>query len=344
MKMPKWVIGGGAVLALAAGVSACQPAVAAAGPAVLRDVFNSVTIQLPDEEARPGEDDLTLPLGSAVQTGGGSLARIAFGDRSTIRLTSNTRLALNSPERDESIRMTMSHGRVLLNMFGLRTNVRTPIAYIWLNGFAEVVYLAGEDQAALGDDVLSLRCYAGPCDVVGPTFELTLDSLQGLDISNLGGVYTRLELDELDLQSFIADNPGSASIIATLTAMPTPTQTPTLTPTATATIPTNTPTNTFTPSSTPTNTPIPTATRFIPPPTRRPPTLPPTPADTALPTPTQTPLGDGNPPPPPPPPPPTFTTAPTTLPTIGLAPTDTAPAPTNTPVPPDTEPPPTATP
>jgi hypothetical protein len=342
MQTVKRVVSAVIGLAVSVAASACQPTVAAAGPAVLRDVFNTVTIQMPEEEARQGEDDLTLPLGSLVQTGGGSLARIAFGDRPTIRLTSNTSIALNSPEPDESIRMTMSQGRVLLNMFGLRTNVRTPIAYIWLTGFAEVVYLSGEDQANLGDDVLSLRCFAGPCEVLGPTFELRLDSLEGVDVSNLGGVYTRVKLDELDLQSFIADNPGSAPIIGTLTAMPTNTPTPTLTPTATATIPTNTPTSTFTPTNTPTNTPIPTATRYIPPPTRRPPTLPPPPPDTPIPPPTDPPgNGGGGGSPTNTSPPPTSTS----IPTIILAPTDTpVPPPSNTPVPPDTEPPPTPTP
>ncbi|HRE25636.1 MAG TPA: hypothetical protein PK954_03290, partial [Anaerolineales bacterium] len=220
--------------------TSCTPRAEAAGPAVLKDVINTVLVRLPSEErAQVGQNDVGLPLGSQVSTGNSSLARVAFGNRALLRLTSNTSVALEQPAEDESIRLDLNQGHLLLSLFGLRTNLRTPIAHIWLDGFADVTYYVGSDPEDMGDDILSLRCYAGPCDVKGTTFEVRLDNLEVLDVSNLGGAFNRSQLTELDLQQFMADNPGSAGIIATLTAMPTHTSTATLTPTPTATLPTN---------------------------------------------------------------------------------------------------------
>lgn len=303
--------------------AACTPGAEIAGPAVLKDVINTVLVESPTtSQTQAGQDDLSLPLGSKVTTGTSSLARVAFGNRALLRLTSNTSIELQDPDVDESIRLDLSQGHLLLSLFGLRTNLRTPIAHIWLNGFADVTYYTGEAADDMGDDILSLRCYAGPCDVKGATFEIRLENLEVLDVSNLGGVFNRSKLTELDLQQFMADNPGSAGIIATLTAMPTHTSTPTLTPSPTATIPTNTPTFTPTVTSTPTNTSTP---RPTPIPTRRPPTIPPVIEVSASPVPpTRTPTSDGG----------GGGGNPTPVPIITL--TFTPETPTNTPVPADT--------
>lgn len=267
---PRWV---GLTLCGTLLLASCSPSAEAAGPAVLKDVINTVLVQTSqDSPTQSGQDDLALPLGSKVTTGTSSLARVAFGNRALLRLTSNTSIDLQQPEIDESIRITLTQGHLLMSLFGLRTNLRTPIAHIWLNGFADVTYYTGADAADMGDDILSLRCYAGPCDVKGASFDIRLENLEVLDVSNLGGAFNRSRLTELDLQQFMADNPGSAGIIATLTAMPTNTATSTLTPSPTATLPTNTPTSTPTETATPTNTATP---RPTPIPTRRPPTIPP---------------------------------------------------------------------
>jgi hypothetical protein len=313
-------------------IAACTPSAEAAGPAVLKDVINTVLVQLSvTEQTAAGQEDLALPLGSTVTTGTSSLARVAFGNRALLRLTSNTSIELQQPDVDESIRLNLTQGHLLLSLFGLRTNLRTPIAHIWLDGFADVTYYTGAAADDMGDDILSLRCYAGPCDVKGANFELRLENLEVLDVSNLGGVFNRSRLTELDLQQFMADNPGSAGIIATLTAMPTNTSTSTMTPSPTATLPTNTPTNTstVTPTSTETSTPRPT-----PFPTRRPPTIPPVIEVTFTPVPpTRTPIpdnggggGGGNNP---------TAIPPTTPPVITIEPT----VPTNTPIPTDPPPP-----
>lgn len=273
-------------------VAACNTGVEVAGPAVLKDVINTVLVQdSSTEQPQAGAEDMALPLGSLISTGTSSLARVAFGNRALLRLTSNTSIELLQPDVDESIRLNLTQGHLLLSLFGLRTNLRTPIAHIWLNGFADVTYYTGAAADDMGDDILSLRCYAGPCDVKGASFELRLENLEVLDVSNLGGVFNRSRLTELDLQQFMADNPGSAGIIATLTAMPTNTSTSTMTPSPTATIPTNTPTNTSTVTPTPTNTSTP---RPTPIPTRRPPTIPPVIEVTASPVPpTRTPTSSG---------------------------------------------------
>ncbi len=309
-------------------VAACNQGVEVAGPAVLKDVINTVLVQgSSTEQPQAGAEDLALPLGSQISTGTSSLARVAFGNRALLRLTSNTSIELLQPDVDESIRLNLTQGHLLLSLFGLQTNLRTPIAHIWLNGFADVTYYTGAANDDMGDDILSLRCYAGPCDVKGATFEIRLENLEVLDVSNLGGVFNRSRLTELDLQQFMADNPGSAGIIATLTAMPTNTSTSTMTPSPTATIPTNTPTNTSTVTPTPTNTSTP---RPTPIPTRRPPTIPPVIEVSASPVPpTRAPTsttggggGGGEPPP--------------VVPTTQM-PTATQITITNTPIPPDTQ-------
>jgi hypothetical protein len=309
--------------------TACTPETeTSAGDAVLSEIINNVQVGGNPGKFEPAKNGTVVAVGSLVRSGENSLAKLAFSAGSFVRFSSNTAISRETPAVPEEVRFKLEAGRLRLSLFGHLFAVQTPLGLIQLDGFGDVNYQIGASPTA-GDDALSFKCFAGPClfqsDVAAAYVQL--NSLEGVLVEEGGQSLTRLTLSELDLRQFILDNPGSVSLIATLTAQPTATSSPT--PTSTVT---RTPTFTFTPSSTPlpeTSTPTASATRrptrvvtFVPASTG---TITATATETETPTP-ESGGGGGE------PPPATSTSPPTPVP------------PTNTPVPPTNTPEPTITP
>jgi hypothetical protein len=332
-----WVVGllGCCLAALLAG---CDIG-AASSDVTLEDVFGDVQIRQPNGELSEARSGIGVAEGAQVETGEAALARLAFSSGPFIRLSSNTRLVREAAQAGEDARLRLETGRLRLNLFRWRFGIVTPLGLFQLQGFGDVNYQTGA-SADLSDDVVDFRCFSGPCRFQFGGTALNFDNMEGVAISNSGQTVTRVVLTDLDLRQFLADNPGSAVLLASLTAAPTRTSSPTpITPSPTAS---NTP---LPPTATPPVTSTPTRTRTRPPVTiqRTPSLLTATPTETSLtPTATETATptasGDGggggndNPP----------TPTPTPIrPTPTQPPTNTAPPPTDTPVPPtDTPPPP----
>jgi hypothetical protein len=324
------------LLALAAVLCACSSGSAITGEATVQDVINNVQITGTDGQLAPARNGAPISVGAQVKSGENSIARLAFSAGPMVRLGSNTSFILEDAVAPEEVRLRLEAGRVRLSLFGRRFGIATPLGLVQLDGFGEVAYQIGSSPEP-GDDALSFRCMSGPCQFQSDAASFAMENLEALAVVDGGLVMTRTLLNELDLRQFIADNPGSVSLLATLTAMPTLTGTPvpdSPTPPPTGTAPpestsgrlTATPSATATASSTPTRTRV----RVVAPP----PSATPTETETATappPTDTNTPEP---PPPPPPPPPPTDTPLPPPPPTDTPLP---PPPPTDTPVPPPTD-------
>ncbi|MBL8058838.1 MAG: FecR domain-containing protein [Anaerolineales bacterium] len=319
------------LLTLAAGLTACGNRPAALGEATLQDIINTVEYGPEGGPLETARNGASVDVGTQVKSGANSLAQLAFSAGPTARLSPNTSVTMQTASSPEEVRLRLEAGRLRLSLFGHRFGVATPLGLIHLDGFGDISYQVGASPEA-GDDALSFRCLAGPCLFQSEAASLALNNLEALTVVDGGLTMTRTVLVDLDLRQFIADNPGSIGLLATLTAAPTRTSPPTLTPTATTTQrpeerASSTPDASGTLANSITNTP--TATRTA----TRPPvrTAPPRPTDTSTPAPTATPLptdtpapggGGDNPAPPPTNPPPTN------------------PPPTDTPVPPPTDTPP----
>lgn len=317
-----WLLG----LVCAAGLLAGCDISAASGDVTLEDVFGEVQMRRTDGELIVAGSGMGVAEGAQVETGDAALARLVFSSGPFIRLSSNTRLVREAPQAGEDARLRLEFGRLRLNLFRWRFGVVTPLGLFQLQGFGDVNYDAGA-SADLSDDVVDFRCFSGPCHFQFGGTAFDFDNLEGVTISNSGQTVTRVVLTDLDLRQFLADNPGSAVLLASLTAAPTRTSSPTpITPSPTAS---NTP---LPPTATRPVTNTPTRTRTRPSVTRAPIVATPTPSGTlatttATATETATPGGDAsggggenplptNPPtnPPPTTPPPTNTPPPTATP------------------------------
>ncbi len=330
---------------LAGWLSACglfQPATA--GEASLQDILNNVQVAGVDGNFAAADNGAGVSVGSQVKTGDNSLARLVFSAGPTLRLSSNTSFSLDTPEMPEEVRLRLTAGRLRLSLFGHAFAIVTPVGLLHVAGFGDVSYQVGASPE-VGDDQLAFRCFSGPCQFQSDAAVLELRNLEAVTVLEGGLTISHTVLAELDLRQFIADNPGSTGLLATLTAAPTATDTPappTVTAPPTATL---APAGLTTPSSgAPTEAASPTlaatATRTAAPFRTTPPRATATPVASAAPLPTETAPpasgGGGENPPPTKPPPPPPAPPPTSVP-----PTDTpVPPPTDTPLPePPTKPP-----
>jgi hypothetical protein len=315
-------------------LGACAPQAVTSGDAVLTEIINNVQLGSNPGKYEPAKNGSPVSVGSLVRSGDNSLGKLSFSAGPFVRFSSNTAFNLETPALPEEVRLKIEAGRLRLSLFGHLVAVQTPLGVVQLDGFGDVSYQIGASPE-IGDDTLIFNCFSGPClfqsDLAAAYLQLS--SLEGLTVLDGGLTLTRTVLGELDLRQFILDNPGSVSVIATLTAQPTatPSATLTLTPTFTRTATRIIPTRTA--SATPTNTRRPTQ-RFTPRPgVTGTSSLTGTPTDTETPTPEPGGGGGG-------PPPPTNTPVPPTP----VPPTNTSPPPTNTPEPTVTSDPPTKTP
>lgn len=238
-----WLFG----LICAAGLLAGCATSAASTEVTLEDVFGEVRVQSPGGELTSADSGTGVAEGAQVETGDAALARLAYSTGAFVRLSSNTRLAREAVQAGEDGRLRLEAGRLRLNLFRWRFGIVTPLGVFHVHGFGDVNYEAGAG-GDLSDDVVDFRCFSGPCRYQFGATTFDLGNLDGVTISNNGQTVARVVLSDLDLRQFLADNPGSAVLIASLTAAPT--RTPSSTP--------------VTPSPTASNTPLPpTATRPV---------------------------------------------------------------------------------
>jgi hypothetical protein len=192
----------------------------------LREVVNVVLLREPAGSAfiQAEQGDLLLANGQ-IQTGDDSLARLDVGPQSFMRLGSNTTLtlvSLNSP--GDLVRFQFPYGRLWASLFGAPLEVIMPIGTATVEGsFAELIYQPGQNDM-LQDDVLILKCLEGRCRFQSDSGSIEIGNLEQLVWQMGAAVHSQLP-DEAVAQ-FLADNPGSAALIASLTAAPPRTSTP----------------------------------------------------------------------------------------------------------------------
>lgn len=218
-------------------VSACSQPTAAAGEASLQEVINAVQVAGADGRQRTAGNGAVVQVADTVSTGDNALARLDFSAGPVVRLSPHTTVRLEAAAGAEEARLGLSAGRLRLSVFGHRFRVVTPLGELEVSGFADVLVQAGASPEA-GDGQLTLRCLAGPCHYQGAGQDLAVGNLESLEVSGAGTRVERAPLSALDLRQFLAENPGSSGLLATLTAAPAP---PTATPSVTPNWPSATP-------------------------------------------------------------------------------------------------------
>jgi hypothetical protein len=207
--------------------------------AVLREVVNVVLLRDPIGSAFiQAQDGDFLVINGQIQTGDDSLVRLDFAQASFIRLGSNTAVTLVSlGTSDAPLRFQFASGRTWISLFGRHMEAIMPIGTATVEGsFAELTYQPGE-SGTLQDDVFILKCLEGHCRFQNDSGSIELGNLEQLVWQ--AGAAARSQLSAEAVAQFLADNPGSAPLIASLTAAPLRTNTPG--PTDTPRRPTNTP-------------------------------------------------------------------------------------------------------
>lgn len=196
-----------------------------------------------------------------VRTGESARARLDLSDGAIVRLASNTQYVLESAQPDEFgfvfAEMQLLLGKIWISLTGGEAQIETPLGVATVRGsFGIVAY----DPAV---SVMRFDCFEGTCTVTSPVFTGQINPMERLVLNQNN--FLRQPIPPEEVQQFIADNPESARLVATLTALPplapsaTPTPQATATETATATspatatatlaLPTDTATPTFTPQA-----------------------------------------------------------------------------------------------
>ncbi|MBL8046399.1 MAG: FecR domain-containing protein, partial [Anaerolineales bacterium] len=194
-----------------------------------------------------------------VRTGESARARLDLSDGAIVRLASNTQSVLENAQPDEFgfvlAEMQLLLGKIWISLTGGEAQIETPLGVATVRGsFGIVAY----DPAV---NVMRFDCFEGTCTVTSPVFNGQINPMERVVLNQNN--FLRQPIPPEEVQQFIQDNPESARLVATLTALPplAPTFTPTLeaTPTETATavapvaatatlvLPTATGTPTFTP-------------------------------------------------------------------------------------------------
>ncbi len=195
-----------------------------------------------------------LRTGGEVQTGEASRARLDFSDGAILRLASNSSFVLQSATPVEAgdifARVRLSFGKLWVSLFGGELQVETPVGVAAVRGsFAVFSYQPGDPDNP-DDDLLVVDCLEGSCSASNEAVDEQLGNLERVVLGRTASL--RQILTEADVQQFLADNPESQRLVATLTAAPAATAT--LTPA----LATATPTASLAPSETPTATATPT--------------------------------------------------------------------------------------
>jgi hypothetical protein len=202
-----------------------------------------------------------LNPGGQVQTGDASRARVDFSDGSILRLGENAAFNMKGTETagDGTLttRLQLILGKMWVSLAGGAVEVETPVGVASVRGsFAVLKYEQNQ---------LQLDCLEGSCAVQNNQGLQQLGNLERLILATDSS--KKEKLTEADVLQFVADNPESIGLVATLTAAPPATDTPTreATPThpATATQTEATTAVTATATETATATSPPTATNTV---------------------------------------------------------------------------------
>lgn len=203
-----------------------------------------------------------LRAGGEVQTGEASRARLDFSDGTILRLAADSAFVLQSaaPAADGGFlgRVQLNIGKLWVSLTGGELEVETPVGVAAVRGsYAVFTYQPGNPDEP-DDDLLVIDCLEGSCRGSNDVVDEQLGNLERLVLGRQASL--RQTLTEDDVRQFLAENPESAALVATLTAAPPATATPpgiasptgasplTATPTGAA------PTDTVTPTATETAT------------------------------------------------------------------------------------------
>jgi LysM repeat protein len=177
-----------------------------------------------------------LSVGGQVQTGDASKARLDLNDGSIVRMAANSSFTLQEVElqSDNSVlaRVQLEFGKLWVSLFGGELQVETPAGVATVRGSFAVFSYSPGDPNNPDDDVLVLDCLEGVCTAQNQVILAQLGNLERIVLGPQNSL--RQRLTDADVQLFLQENPESARLSATLTALP-PSPTPTATPTFTLT-------------------------------------------------------------------------------------------------------------
>jgi FecR protein len=198
------------------------------GSAVLTELANSVEFRSSSADAlSPAYPGLVLGEGGELQAGPASAARLDFDDGAVVRLGPNTMVSLEAIAAragSPSTRLGLQAGQVWADLRSRPLEVSTVLGTGAAHGaFAEFVYQPGP-SSSLGDDVLTINCFKGPCSFASLGMNEFVGDLTRLTISGETRTLAEAPLTAADVQTFIRNNPEGQSLTALLGGGSLPTQ------------------------------------------------------------------------------------------------------------------------
>jgi LysM repeat protein len=236
---------GAVLLAACARLGASTPTASPPPPdprtAVVSEIINLVQTRASEADSfAPAPVGHLVRTGGQVQTGQESRTRLDLSDGAIIRLAQNSSFTLQDitlAENGALSRLELELGKIWVSLTGGSLEVETPVGVAAVRGSFAIFAYAPGDPANPNDDLLLVDCLEGECSASNASVTQAFGNLTRFALTSGGGILS--PLTDSDVQAFVADNPESTRLIATLTAAPpaAPTATPTIV----------TPTPTFTP-------------------------------------------------------------------------------------------------
>jgi hypothetical protein len=206
------------------GLAACQPSASAAGPktAMLDQLVNEVDARTSAAGSfAPIVSGFTIRAGGQIQTGPASGVRMNFDDGTIVRVSEQTKFTLTGTDGTGTAKATLDFGKLWVSLASGKLEVDTPVGVASVRGsYAVFEYTPGQDPNNPEDDVLTVSCLEGTCEAQNETLNLDLGNLEQVVITSHGKKAEKLTLHDYDVQQFLAVNPESGGVVATLTAAP----------------------------------------------------------------------------------------------------------------------------
>ena len=182
---------------------------------LLGDVIQKVLVKpSAAAEEHQGVFGEALPVGATVKTDETGRARLLLENGSTVRLAPNSQIVLTDRQQPESgdvlTRLNLLVGQVWV-ILGRGTaetlTVETPIGVGAVRGsFMSVVYLPG-DPDDLTDDILSITCLEGECELTTPLGTVKLTTGQKIGLAGKGNAPTGpVPMTQADIREWLDNN------------------------------------------------------------------------------------------------------------------------------------------
>ena len=213
----------------ACGLSVCLLTLAAClpGPAGPRSATLDELVNIVEARAAPADPfaaitlGFSLEAGGQVQTGDSASARMKFDDGSILRLSEQTKFTLTGNDGRGTAHTALEFGKLWVSLASGILQVDTPVGVASVRGsYAVFEYEPGDDEDSTEDDTLTVRCLEGTCVARNDTLNVDLGNLEAVVISNGGKSAEKMTLHDYDVEQFLAVNPESGALVATLTAGP----------------------------------------------------------------------------------------------------------------------------